>query len=93
MNNYILTTKQINCPSFSTHLIEGLRMNGLTGFMNRATHNLWVLLEEDRLIKYHLLNNSYSDWYPSHVSNSTYKPLIDYLVKEQQVHTLFNKPL
>ncbi|GEO06156.1 hypothetical protein AAE02nite_38200 [Adhaeribacter aerolatus] len=82
---------QCGCPSCRNNGIEGLKIKGLTGFMNRAAHNLWVLLEEDRLIKYHLLNNSYSEWYPSHVSNSTYKPLIDYLIKEKQVHTLFKK--
>jgi hypothetical protein len=62
---------------------EGLRdlqKKKIGGFCNRATHNLWVLLEEARQISEHLEANSYTGWYESHVENSTYKPLIEYLL-------------
>lgn len=59
---------------------EPLKQKKIEGFCNRATHNLWVLLEETRQISEHREEGTYTDWYESHVENSTYKPLIDYLL-------------
>jgi len=73
--------QECKCPACSKNGLDGLKINGIIGFKNRATHNLWVLLEEARLIKMHLDQGSYADWYIGHVNNSTYKPLINYLVK------------
>jgi len=59
--------------------LEGLKAKKTFGFCNRATHNLWVLLDEARLIEKHLDEGTYDGWYEDHVENSTYKPLIDFL--------------
>lgn len=63
--------------------IKGLKDTTLKGFDCRATHNLYVLLEEKKLIEQHLKQDTYSEWYKSHLSNSTYKPLIDQIVASQ----------
>lgn len=64
------------CPACQQHGVDGLKANLLYGFCNRATHNLWVLLEEARLIEEHLAAEDYADWYGDHVENSIYLPLI-----------------
>ena len=68
------------CPACRKFGIAGLRARRIHGFMNRATHNLWTLLEEARLIKHHLAKGTYREWYGDHVENSSYRPLIDYLL-------------
>jgi hypothetical protein len=61
--------------------MDGLKRNRSEGFCNRATHNLWVLLEEGRLIQEHLTTlNDYKGWYIQHLDNTTYRPLINKLV-------------
>jgi 7-cyano-7-deazaguanine tRNA-ribosyltransferase len=69
-----------SCPACSRYHMEGLRAGGTAGFCNRASHNLWVLLEEARLIQDHLAEGNYVDWYGSHLDNTIYRPLIDQLV-------------
>lgn len=69
------------CPACRQYGVEGLKANRLPGFCNRATHNLWVLLEESRLIEQHLEHGDYMDWYVDHVENSVYLPLIQEAVK------------
>jgi 7-cyano-7-deazaguanine tRNA-ribosyltransferase len=64
------------CPACQKYGLDGLKANRLNGFCNRATHNLWVLLEEARLIEQHLAEGDYKDWYIEHVENSVYLPLI-----------------
>lgn len=64
------------CPACQKYGLDGLKANRLEGFCNRATHNLWVLLEEARLIEQHLSADDYGDWYTGHVENSIYLPLI-----------------
>jgi len=56
------------CPACQQFGLEGLRAGGIVGFCNRATHNLWVLLEEAIEIQIRL--------YERHLDNSTYLPLI-----------------
>lgn len=63
---------------------EGLKAGRTAGFCNRATHNLWTLLDEARQIDEHLAAGPYVDWYPSHLDNSIYRPLIDRLVEYVQ---------
>ena len=70
------TLATCKCPACQKYGIEGLKANRIYGFCNRATHNLWVLLEESRLIEKHLTSGNYKDWYMKHVENSTYLPLI-----------------
>ena len=58
-------------------------MSGGIGFYNRATHNLWVLLEEARQIEEHLnLLGNYETWYQEHLDNTIYRPLIKELIEE-----------
>lgn len=72
------------CPACQKYGLEGLKAKKLFGFCNRATHNLWVLLEEAHQINAHLEANTYADWYTSHVENSIYKPLIDFLLEQEE---------
>lgn len=64
------------CPACRLFGIEGMKASKIFGFCNRATHNLWVLLNEAQEIESHLVNDSYSDWYQSHLDNTIYLPLI-----------------
>jgi queuine/archaeosine tRNA-ribosyltransferase len=72
---------QCACPACKESQVEGLKMSGLEGFCNRATHNLWTILEETRLVSAHLEAGTYRDWYQTHLENTTYKPLIDRLIE------------
>ena len=75
---------QCECPACQRDGLEGLKEKGIEGFSKRATHNLWVLLNESRLIEKHLDEEMYDDWYEEHVENSTYKPLIDFLRSKEK---------
>ncbi len=69
------------CPACQKYGVDGLKANLVHGFRNRATHNLWVLLDEARLIQEHLLAGTYQDWYMTHLDNTAYLPLIKYLIE------------
>jgi 7-cyano-7-deazaguanine tRNA-ribosyltransferase len=71
------------CPTCQQCGVEGLKEHGIQGFCNRATHNLWTLLDEVRQIEQHLGAGTYETWYAQHVDNSIYRPLIDYVLKER----------
>jgi 7-cyano-7-deazaguanine tRNA-ribosyltransferase len=75
--------KTCQCPACIKYNLEGLKKKGSEGFWNRATHNLWVLLEEDQLIQTYLTLGieEYQEWYRSHLDNTIYRPLIDQIVK------------
>ena len=74
--------KKCQCPACKKHGIKGLQAHGSEGFYNRATHNLWVLLEEARQIQEHLIVlQDYQDWYQEHLDNTIYRPLIARLVE------------
>jgi 7-cyano-7-deazaguanine tRNA-ribosyltransferase len=64
------------CPACTRFGIEGLRGGGIAGFCNRATHNLWTLLREAEQAEARLADGSYDGWYPSHLNNSVYLPLV-----------------
>lgn len=64
------------CPACQQFGLAGLKASALTGFCNRATHNLWVLLEEAQAIETRLADGTYSAWYEGHLDNSIYLPLI-----------------
>jgi len=68
------------CPGCAVGGIAGLAASGMTGFSQRATHNLWVLLEEAHKVDEHLAAGTYPGWYTQHVTNSVYRPIIDQLV-------------
>jgi queuine/archaeosine tRNA-ribosyltransferase len=71
------------CPACASFGVDGIKANGLPGFEHRATHNLWTLLEEVKMIDEQIRQGTYDAWYVDHVSNSTYRPLIDALVAYQ----------
>jgi queuine/archaeosine tRNA-ribosyltransferase len=71
------------CPACQQFGIGGLRAKGIQGFCNRATHNLWTLLDEAQQIEKYLADGAYETWYSQHVDNSTYKPLIDYVLERR----------
>ena len=68
------------CPACQQFGLDGLKANQLAGFCNRATHNLWTLLSEQRLIEHHLREGTYQSWYRNHLNNSIYLRLIDEVV-------------
>ena len=74
--------RKCQCPACQKYGLEGLKKNKTFGFCNRATHNLWTLLEENRMIQEHLRAKTYAEWYKEHLHNSTYQPLIDLLVEK-----------
>lgn len=71
------------CPACQQHGIAGLKADKVFGFGNRATHNLWVLLEENRQIQKRLGKTSYAKWCEQHLDNSIYLPLIKQLLQRQ----------
>jgi hypothetical protein len=58
-----------------------LKANGVKGFYHRATHNLWVLLTEVKEVELSLSDGTYRDWYQGHLDNSTYRPLVEYVLR------------
>jgi 7-cyano-7-deazaguanine tRNA-ribosyltransferase len=73
--------KECTCPACQRYGLEGLKASALSGFCNRATHNLWVLLEEARWIEEHIAEGTYTMWYKQRLDNSIYLPLIDQIVE------------
>jgi hypothetical protein len=68
--------KKCECPACQQFGLEGLKASRIHGFCNRATHNLWTLLEEVHCIQHHLSAGTYTQWYEQHLDNSIYLPLI-----------------
>lgn len=73
---------ECQCPACQQYGLDGLKANLIYGFCNRATHNLWTLLEENRMIQKHLKSKTYVEWYKDHLHNSTYRPIIDQIVED-----------
>ena len=74
--------EECQCPACQKYGIEGLKADRTYGACNRATHNLWTLLEENRMIQEHIENKTYVEWYKEHLHNSTYRQLIDQIVEK-----------
>ena len=72
------------CPACRQHGVRGLKRGGIGGFAHRATHNLWILLEEAKWIDKHLTAESYEQNYSRRLDNTTYLPLIRSLVNERE---------
>jgi len=68
------------CPACQQEGVRGLKADGVRGFRNRATHNLWTLLEEAKWIEENLAAGIYKEAYKEHLDNTIYRPLIEYLV-------------
>jgi tRNA-guanine family transglycosylase len=77
------------CPTCAYSGLEGLAAGRIAGFCNRATHNLWVLLEEAHWVEDQLMSGTYLEHYEDRLDNSTYKPLIAKAV-EASVRTFGN---
>ena len=69
------------CPACVLNGLGGLAASRIEGFCNRATHNLWVLLEEARWVEEHVAGGTYVAHYKDRLDNSTYKPLIEKLIE------------
>jgi 7-cyano-7-deazaguanine tRNA-ribosyltransferase len=65
------------CPACVAYGRAGLQASGTHGFANRATHNLFTLLEEARWIQERLTARTYANDYLAHLDNSIYRPLIE----------------
>lgn len=64
------------CPACRLFGLEGLTASKSHGFGNRATHNLWVLLNEVAEVEGRLGDGSYGDWFEGHLDNSVYVSLV-----------------
>lgn len=75
---------ECKCPACTQYGLDGLKASLAHGFRNRATHNLWILLEEARLIQEHLISGDYENWYLTHLDNTLYRPLINKILEVQK---------
>jgi hypothetical protein len=72
--------ERCRCPGCAENGLKGLKVNGLAGFCNRATHNLWILLDESRWLDKHLSAGTYENNFRRRLDNSTYLPLIKQVI-------------
>lgn len=70
------TVRGCECPACRRHGVAGLKANKLLGFCCRATHNLWVLQEENLWLEHQLATGTYADAYTLCVDNSIYNLMI-----------------
>lgn len=75
------TLQNCPCPSCQHNGLDGLAARRIEGFCNRATHNLWVLLEEARWVEDRLSSGIYREHYKGRLDNTIYKPLIEKVVE------------
>ena len=68
--------KCCQCPACVRYGLGGIRKNGMEGFCHRATHNLWILLQESEWALKKIRQGDYEANYESWLDNSTYLPLI-----------------
>jgi hypothetical protein len=67
------------CPACCNVGTTGLRSSGIAGFLSRATHNLWILLQENEWVEEHIGRGDYFHLYKSRIRNSVYAPIIGQL--------------
>jgi 7-cyano-7-deazaguanine tRNA-ribosyltransferase len=72
--------RNCRCPACKHFGVRGLKQGGIEGFCNRATHNLYVLLEEAKWLERQTLKGSYDRKFRSRLDNSIYLPLLEKLV-------------
>jgi 7-cyano-7-deazaguanine tRNA-ribosyltransferase len=68
------------CPACRLHGLDGLKATKLHGFCCRATHNLWILLEENSWLRQHIDGETYRKNFDARVDNSIYRPIINSLL-------------
>jgi hypothetical protein len=76
------TLRQCRCPACRVHGLNGLCASKLLGFCCRATHNLWVLLDEERWLARHIPKGSYARAYAKRLVNSVYRPIIEEVLRQ-----------
>jgi hypothetical protein len=69
--------QKCRCPACQRFGVEGLCANEIKGFSNRATHNLWILLEESRWITARLDKGTYERCYRRRLRNTVYLPILE----------------
>jgi hypothetical protein len=72
--------KKCRCPACKEYGVRGLRASGIDGFSHRATHNLWVLLEEAKWLDGRISGGTYRKCYRHRLNNSIYLPVIETLL-------------
>jgi hypothetical protein len=77
--------RECQCPACRNFGLDGLKASASFGFSNRATHNLWILLEEARWIQDHLDAGTYATSYKQRLDNSIYLPLIEQVVEKSKL--------
>lgn len=73
--------KKCQCPACLEYGCQGLKESGQRGFCNRATHNLWILLEEAKWVERRLANDNYEKYFRRRLDNTTYLPIIERLLE------------
>jgi 7-cyano-7-deazaguanine tRNA-ribosyltransferase len=73
-----------SCPACRVSGPKVLTRGGAKGFCARATHNLWVLLEEADWITQAIADETYSSSYQARLDNTIYLALIAELLKVSQ---------
>jgi hypothetical protein len=69
------------CPACRAHGCAGLRAMRLAGFVNRAVHNLSVLLDEAELINRHLEAGDFPAWSVRRVSGNPMADLVAFALE------------
>jgi hypothetical protein len=75
--------KKCGCPVCKKRGIKALTAKASGGFRNRATHNLWTLLLENKWIQENIANGTYLLRYKKRIENSVYRSLVESLVEKQ----------
>jgi 7-cyano-7-deazaguanine tRNA-ribosyltransferase len=86
--------KRCKCPACREYGSEGLKARKLHGFCCRATHNLSVLVEENRWLGKHIAAGTYGKNYKRRLDNSIYRPIIDELIDllDEQTNRVWSMP-
>ena len=64
------------CPACDKDGWRGMTKPRIEGFCHRATHNLWVILQEAEWATAKIQNGTYAEEYQSRLNNSVYMPLV-----------------
>ncbi|MBV9764509.1 MAG: hypothetical protein JOZ48_06650 [Acidobacteriaceae bacterium] len=75
------------CPACKQTGVRGLKAKGIEGFSCRATHNLFVLLQEAKWVEKQIKAGSYERKYGDRLDNSIYQPIIRALLELQKGHS------
>ena len=74
------------CPACQCSGVNGLRASSIRGFVNRATHNLWILLQEVRWVAARLDKGTYQQYYRRRLQNTIYLPIIEQVLARLNRH-------